>query len=52
MDMEELLAIVGRLYIDLIQSQKTIIDLQKHLTNKDKEIVELQHSITAKSLEQ
>lgn len=47
MDMEELLAIVGRLYIDLIQSQKTIIDLQKHLSAKDKDIAELQQSITS-----
>lgn len=49
--MEELLAIVGRLYIDLIQAQKIINDLQKQVSNRDKEIAEIQQSIINQQIE-
>lgn len=49
--MDELLAIVGRLYVDLIQAQKIINELQKQISNRDKEIAEIQQSIISKQIE-
>ena len=50
--MDELLAIVGRLYIDLIQAQKIINELQKQLGSRDQEIAEIQQSIISKQIDQ
>lgn len=50
--MDELLAIVGRLYVDLVQAQKIINELQKQINSRDKEIAEIQQSIINKQIEQ
>ncbi len=39
--MDELLNIIGRLYVDLYHSQKLLDVLQEQLKNKDKEIADL-----------
>lgn len=49
--MDEIFTIIGKMYIDIIQSQKTIVELQKQLENKDKEISSLQQSIVSQSQE-
>lgn len=43
--MDEIFTIIGKMYLDIVQSQKTIIDLQKQIENKDKEISSLQQSL-------
>ncbi len=50
--MDEVFTIIGRMYVDIIQSQKAIGELQKQLEEKNKEIVGLQNSIIAKQTEQ
>jgi hypothetical protein len=49
--MDELLAIVGRLYIDLFQAQKIITELQKQLSAREDEISEIQKSIISKQID-
>lgn len=49
--MEEIFTIIGKMYIDIVQSQKAITELQKQLEDKDKEISSLQNSIIAKQTE-
>jgi hypothetical protein len=46
--MEEVFSIIGKMYIDIIQSQKTINELQKQIEEKNKEIFTLQSSLIAK----
>jgi hypothetical protein len=43
--MDEVFAAIGRLYVDLIQSQKIIESLQKKLEDREKDISSLQASI-------
>jgi len=43
--MDELYAIIGRLYADLVQAQKYISLLQGDIKDKDKVIAELRTSI-------
>lgn len=49
--MDEVFTIIGKMYIDIVQSQKTIVELQKQIEIKDKEISSLQQSILAHSQE-
>ena len=49
--MDELFNIIGKMYVDLIQSQKVITELQKKVEEKDKEILSLQSSIITKQTE-
>jgi len=49
--MDELFTIIGKMYVDLVQSQKVITELQKQVETKDSEIVSLQNSIIAKQTE-
>lgn len=49
--MDEVFTIIGKMYIDIIQSQKTIVELQKQLEIKDKEISSLQQSVLVQSQE-
>lgn len=49
--MDELFNIIGKMYVDLIQSQKVITELQKQVEEKDKEILSLQSSIITKQTE-
>lgn len=49
--MDELFIIIGKMYVDLVQSQKVITELQKQVETKDSEIVSLQNSIIAKQTE-
>lgn len=46
--MDELFTLIGRLYVDLVQSQKYIESLQKQIQSKDQEISTLQNSISTK----
>jgi flavodoxin len=41
--MEELFNIIGKLYVDIYNTQKIIDILQSQLKEKDKEISELKH---------
>jgi hypothetical protein len=49
--MEEVFTIIGKMYMDIVQSQKVIAELQKQLEDKNKEIVSLQSSIISKQVE-
>ena len=49
--MDELFTIIGKMYVDLVQSQKVITELQKQVETKDSEIISLQNSIIAKQTE-
>lgn len=49
--MDEVFTIIGRMYVDIIQSQKAINELQKQLEEKNKEISSLQNSIIARQTE-
>lgn len=49
--MDELMAIIGRLYIDLLQAQKIITELQKQINTKNEEIAEIQQSIISRSVD-
>jgi hypothetical protein len=49
--MDDVFTIIGKMYVDIIQSQKVIAELQKQLEEKDKEILSLQSSIIAKQTE-
>jgi hypothetical protein len=49
--MDEVFTIIGKMYMDIVQSQKVISDLQKQLEDKNKEIVSLQSSIISKQVE-
>ena len=46
--MEEIFTLIGKMYVDIVQSQKVIADLQKQLEDKNKNITSLQNSIIAK----
>lgn len=46
--MDELFTIIGRLYIDLVQSQKVIENLQKRLKDKEEELSTLENSLGSK----
>ena len=46
--MDELFNIIGRLYIDLVQSQKLIENLQKRLKDKEEELSTLENSLGSK----
>lgn len=43
--MDEIFTVIGKLYLDLLQSQKIIESLQKRLDDKDRDIAHLQASI-------
>lgn len=47
--MDEVFTIIGKMYIDIVQSQKTIVELQKQIETKDKEISSLQQSLILQS---
>lgn len=49
--MDELFTIIGKMYVDLVQSQKVITELQKQVETKDSEILSLQNSIITKQTE-
>ena len=49
--MDDVFTIIGKMYVDIIQSQKVIAELQKQLEEKDKEILSLQSSIISKQTE-
>jgi hypothetical protein len=49
--MDEVFTIIGKMYMDIVQSQKAISELQKQLEDKNKEIVSLQSSIISKQVE-
>jgi hypothetical protein len=46
--MDELFTIIGRLYIDLVQSQKVIDNLQKKINDQEKELSTIQKSFNLK----
>jgi hypothetical protein len=46
--MDEIFTVIGKLYLDLLQSQKIIESLQKRLDDKDRDIANLQASIIEK----
>jgi hypothetical protein len=43
--MEELLSIVGRLYVDMLHAQKYIESMQNQLKDKDTEIIALKSKL-------
>jgi hypothetical protein len=43
--MDELLNIIGRLYVDIYNSQRLMDVLQEQLKNKDKEIADLKKQL-------
>lgn len=45
--MDEVFAAIGRLYLDLLQSQKLIDSLRKKVEDQEKEISSLQTTIIA-----
>lgn len=49
--MDELFTLIGRLYVDLVQSQKYIENLQKQIQSKDQEIATIQNSINKKDFD-
>jgi cell division septum initiation protein DivIVA len=49
--MDEVFTIIGKMYLDIVQSQKAIAELQKQIEHKDKEIASLQQSIISQSQE-
>jgi hypothetical protein len=46
--MDEIFTVIGKLYLDLLQSQKIIESLQKRLDDKERDIANLQASIIEK----
>lgn len=46
--MDELFTLIGKLYVDLVQTQKFIDNLQKQIQTKDNEIAALQNSLNTK----
>lgn len=46
--MDELFTIIGRLYIEVVQSQKVIENLQKKISTKDEEISMIEKSLNTK----
>jgi hypothetical protein len=44
--MEELFNIIGKLYVDIYNTQKVLEMLQKQLRDKDSELIELKKSRT------
>lgn len=46
--MDELFTIIGRLYIELVQSQKIIDNLQKKISDQEKELSILEKSFNSK----
>ena len=50
--MDELFTIIGKMYVDLVQSQKVITELQKNIEEKDKDIGSLQKAIIDQQTEQ
>jgi hypothetical protein len=46
--MDELFTLIGKLYVDLVQTQKFIENLQKQIQSKDNEISAMQNSLTVK----
>lgn len=46
--MDDIFATIGKMYIDLVQSQKIIESLQKKLETQEKDISSLQASIISK----
>jgi hypothetical protein len=46
--MDDIFAVIGKMYLDLIQSQKIIESLQKKLEDREKDISSLQASIISK----
>lgn len=44
--MEELLSIVGRLYVDMFHAQKYIESMQNQLKDKDTEIIALKSKLS------
>lgn len=46
--MEEIFTIIGKMYVDLVQSQKIISELQKQLEEKNKDSSGLQDSFISK----
>ena len=46
--MDELFTIIGRLYIELVQSQKIIDNLQKKIADQEKELSTLEKSFNLK----
>lgn len=46
--MDELFTIIGRLYIELVQSQKIIDNLQKKISDQEKELSILEKSFNLK----
>jgi hypothetical protein len=43
--MEELLSVVGRLYVDMLHAQKYIESMQNQLKDKDTEIIALKSKL-------
>jgi hypothetical protein len=43
--MDDIFAVIGKMYLDLLQSQKIIDSLQKKLEDREKDISSLQASI-------
>jgi len=46
--MDELFNIIGKLYVDLVQSQKYIENIQKQLQSKNQELASVQNTIQKK----
>ena len=46
--MEDIFAVIGKMYLDLLQSQKIIESLQKKLEDRENDISSLQASIISK----
>jgi CHASE3 domain sensor protein len=49
--MDELFTLIGKLYVDLVQSQKYIDSLQKQIQVKDQELSTIQNSINKKDFD-
>jgi len=43
--MDQLFTMIGKMYVDIVQAQKVINDLQAQLEERDKEIQSLQSSL-------
>lgn len=43
--MDQLFTMIGKMYVDIVQAQKVINDLQTQLEERDKEIQSLQSSL-------
>jgi len=46
--MDDIFAVIGKMYLDLVQSQKIIESLQKKLEDQEKDTSSLQASIISK----